>query len=128
MGRCGRCGATSERIEPIFHLTLEVKNQSSVQAALKKFAAGEVVSDYKCGACGETAELEQKTAIEKLPNTLILHLQRLVFDLDRLRDVKLNDRIEFPSILNLKEFTTAEVRRKDRLAAKLEKKKGHRTE
>ena len=61
-----------------------------------------------------------------MPNTLIIHLQRLVFDLDRHRDVKLNDRVEFPSVLDLKEFTADEVRRRDDLAAKLEKKKGKR--
>ena len=53
-----------------------------------------------------------------------MHLQRLLFDLDRLRDVKLNDRVEFPQVLNVKEFTTAEVRRRDKAAAKREMKKG----
>lgn len=52
MGRCRSCGATSERTEPIFHLTVEVKNQHSLQAALRNFVSGEVVSDYRCEACG----------------------------------------------------------------------------
>lgn len=121
--RCKACGATKERTEPIFHLTLEAKNQGSVEAALKKFVAGETVSDYECDACGKRAELENRVALQKLPNTLLVHLQRLVFDLDSLRNIKLNDRIEFPTVLNLKQYTAAEVRKKDEQAAKLEKKK-----
>lgn len=90
---------------------------------LKKFVSGEIISDYQCESCNQRVELEKKVAIDRLPNTLIIHLQRIIFDFDRLRNVKLNDRVEFPTVLNLKEFTTAEVLRKDKQATKLEKKR-----
>lgn len=49
-----------------------------------------------------------------------MHLQRIVFDFDTMRNNKLNDRVEFPQVLNLKEFTTQEILKKD---AKLKKNK-----
>jgi hypothetical protein len=53
--------------------------------------------------------LSKKQAIHKLPNTLICHLNRIVFDFDSLRNVKLNDRFEFPNVLNLREFMLEQV-------------------
>jgi len=52
-----------------------------------------------------------------------VHLQRIVFDFDTLRNQKLNDRVEFPNVLNLKEYMTEEVLKKDEVLATLEKKK-----
>jgi ubiquitin C-terminal hydrolase len=68
-------------------------------------------------------ELEKKVAIDKLPNTLIVHLARIIFDFDTLRNVKLNNRVEFPNVLNLKEFTTKEILKRDKKAASIEKRK-----
>lgn len=41
---------------------------------------------------------------------LILHLQRIIFDMDALKNVKLNERIEFPEKLNMKAFMTKNVK------------------
>lgn len=121
--RCKNCGNLRQRLEDFYNLSLEVKNQKSVHDGLRKFVAGEIISDYQCEACNQKVELEKKATIDRLPNTLIVHLQRIVFDFDTLRQVKLNDRVEFPNVLNLKEFTTAEVLKKDKKTATLEKRK-----
>jgi ubiquitin carboxyl-terminal hydrolase 34 len=63
--------------------------------------AGEIITGYKCDSCKNTVDIEKRPAIKKLPNTLILHLNRLKFDFDLMRHVKLNDRIEFPTVLNM---------------------------
>lgn len=34
----------------------------------------EIISDWKCDACGQKTELEKKSTIQKCPNTLIIHL------------------------------------------------------
>jgi Ubiquitin carboxyl-terminal hydrolase len=47
--------------------------------------------------------------INKLPNYLFLHLQRLVFDFDTLQNAKINTRVEFPNILNVKAYTKGEI-------------------
>jgi ubiquitin C-terminal hydrolase len=71
--------------------------------------AGEIISDYNCEACNKKVDLEKRLTIDKLPNTLIIHLQRITFDLDCLKNVKLNDRVEFPNVLNLKDFSSEEI-------------------
>ena len=68
--------------------------------------AGEIIQDYLCSKCKQKAELNKKSAIKKLPKILIAHLNRIVFDFDSMRNVKLNDRFEFPNVLNLHEYMT----------------------
>lgn len=41
----------------------------------------------------------------KLPNVLVLHLQRIVFDFNTFQNKKLNNRFEFPNILELSKFS-----------------------
>lgn len=63
--------------------------------------AGEIVNGYRCVGCNKTVDIEKKLAIKKLPNTLIVHLNRIVFDFDKMGNIKLNDRFEFPNVLNV---------------------------
>ena len=71
--------------------------------------AGEIIEGYTCGACQKRVSIEKKLAIKRLPNTLIVHLQRIIFDLDSMRNVKLNDKLEFSEQLNMKEFMLEQV-------------------
>ena len=52
--------------------------------------AGEVIEDYNCSACKSKVSIEKKQCIRNLPNT------------DTLRNVKLNDRLEFPNEINVR--------------------------
>ena len=47
------------------------------------------------------------------PNVLILHLQRLTFDIETCQNVKLNDKMEFSNVLNLKPYSYHEIMRKE---------------
>ena len=67
----------------------------TVNEALEGMVAGEIIEGYRCGACSKPVSIEKKLAIKRLPNTLIVHLQRIIFDLDSMRNVKLNDKLEF---------------------------------
>ena len=49
----------------------------------------------------------------ELPNVLILHLQRIIFDMGALKNVKLNERIEFPEKLNMKAFMTQKIKKSE---------------
>ncbi len=71
--------------------------------------AGETISDYNCDSCKQRVNIKKQIAIKRLPNTLILHLKRLDFDFNTMMNVKLNDRIEFPNVLNMKNFMLSEV-------------------
>jgi ubiquitin carboxyl-terminal hydrolase 34 len=70
---------------------------------------GESIDGYKCDACKKTVALSKKVAIKSLPNTLIVHLNRICFDLDTLTNKKINDRFEFPTTLNLRQYMLDEV-------------------
>jgi len=44
----------------------------------------ETISDYKCDNCKEKVELVKNMLINDLPNVLILHLKRIIFDIESL--------------------------------------------
>lgn len=71
--------------------------------------AGEIIEDYNCSACCKKVTIEKKQCIRNLPNTLILHLNRIVFDFDTMRNKKLNDLLEFPNELNVRPFMLHKV-------------------
>jgi uncharacterized UBP type Zn finger protein len=79
---CKGCGNVRQTYDHFFNLSLEVKNQRSVYDGLRRLTTGEIISDFKCEACNQKVEVERKTVLHKLPNMLILHLQRIVFDMD----------------------------------------------
>ena len=72
---------------------------------------GEIIEDFKCNACDKKVEIEKKIAIKNLPNTLIVHLNRITFDMETMRNIKINDKLEFPDVLNVKKYMVEEVHR-----------------
>lgn len=58
-------------------------------------------------------DVEKKLVVSKLPNMLIIHLQRIVFDMDTFMNTKLNSRIEFPNVLNMQPYMLGEVLKQD---------------
>ena len=93
---CKGCGNVNMSSEQFFNLSLEVQNQNSIHDGLKRLVTGETINDYQCNACRLRVDIEKKTVVEVLPNTLILHLQRIIFDMDTFMNRKLNTRVEFP--------------------------------
>ncbi|CDW78148.1 ubiquitin carboxyl-terminal hydrolase family protein [Stylonychia lemnae] len=111
---CKNCGNLRQMKENFYNLSLEVKNQKSIYDGLKKFITGEIINDFLCEACNQKVDVERKTVIEKLPNMLIVHLQRIVFDYDTFQNAKLNSRVEFPNVLNLKPYMLSEVMKQEK--------------
>jgi ubiquitin carboxyl-terminal hydrolase 34 len=54
---------------------------------------------------------------------LFIHLQRIVFDMDTFLNKKLNNRIEFPNVLDMRPYMKAEVLKQERIAKKGEGEK-----
>jgi ubiquitin carboxyl-terminal hydrolase 34 len=106
---CKGCGNVKQNTEPFFNLTLEVKNQKSIFDGLRRLTTGETIQDYTCDACNSRVEVERKMAVQTLPNTLFLHLQRIQMDLETFMNKKLNDRVEFPNTLNMRPYMKDEV-------------------
>jgi uncharacterized UBP type Zn finger protein len=61
-------------------------------------------------------EADRKIVLKTLPNTLILHLQRIQMDLETFMNKKLNDRVEFPNTLNMRPYMKDEVLKQEKEA------------
>jgi ubiquitin carboxyl-terminal hydrolase 34 len=90
-------GRRSEQPEVFSYISVVVKDQHSLEAALTKVVAGEVV-DYKWeDPAGGDAPAQQlptlkRTSVRELPRHLIIHLKRFDFDFNLMQQVKINDR------------------------------------
>ena len=106
---CKSCGNIVQTDEDFYTLQVTVKNKPTLKASLESMIAGEMIEDYNCSACLKKVTIEKKSCLKSLPNTLIVHLNRIVFDFDSMRNLKLNDKLEFPNELNLREYMLAQV-------------------
>ena len=106
---CKNCGNIVCTDQEFYTLQLQVKNQKTLSSSFESMIAGEIIDDYNCAACKQKVAIEKKQCIRNTPNTLILHLNRIVFDFDTMRNKKLNDRMEFPNELNVRQFMLHQV-------------------
>jgi uncharacterized UBP type Zn finger protein len=91
-----------------------VRNLKTLNESLHKYIAGETISDYTCSNCNKRVDIMKRCVLTSLPNILIIHLQRIVFNLDTLMNEKINSRLEFPLELNMESFMKEESgKRKD---------------
>jgi ubiquitin carboxyl-terminal hydrolase 34 len=102
---CSSCGHLRTREDLFYNLSLEVKNLKNINEGIEKLITEDIISDYKCENCLQKCDVIKRTLISECPNVLIVHLQRIIFDLDVLMNVKINTRYEFPHQLNLKDYT-----------------------
>ncbi|CAM9113487.1 unnamed protein product [Discosporangium mesarthrocarpum] len=106
-------GRYSERPEHFSYISVEVKNMKTLHEALTAFTKEETVS-FKwdrngVGESGENKEVtlstQKRCSIKVLPKHLVIHLKRFGFDFDRMQQTKINDRLEFPTELNMFHYT-----------------------
>jgi len=55
-----------------------------MKASMEKFISGEIINDYNCETCQKKVDITKRCCLSQLPNVLIVHLQRIIFDLDQL--------------------------------------------
>ncbi len=102
----GGCGIVKNNLEDFYNLSLEVKNHKTLKDSLDKYVSHEKIEDFKCENCKKSVTVIKRNSIAELPNVLIVHLQRILFDYDSLQNNKINSRLEFPYNLNMKSYTT----------------------
>jgi ubiquitin carboxyl-terminal hydrolase 34 len=102
---CSSCSNLRTSEDIFYNLSLEVKNLKNIGEGIEKFITEDTISDYKCEKCLQKCDVYKRTLIKECPNVLIVHLQRIIFDLDVLMNVKINSWYEFPQKLNLEEYT-----------------------
>lgn len=76
-------GESSASLQPFFTLQLDIQDGvQSVEDALAHMAAEEVVQHYWSSKSNQEVEARRRTTLEKLPQVLILHLKRFVYDVN----------------------------------------------
>ena len=99
------CGNVSERKENIYYLSLDIKNCSNIKECLEKFIKEEKLEDYHCEKCDKKITNIKNVLIDKIPNILIIHLQRIAFSYETFNMEKINTLVKFEKTLNIKDYT-----------------------
>ena len=99
------CGNISERKENINYLSLDIKNSSNIKECLEKFIKEEKIEDYNCEKCHKKITNIKNVLIDKIPNILIIHLQRIAFSYETFNMEKINTQVTFEKSLNIKDYT-----------------------
>ena len=81
--------------------------------SLSKLIEGEIINDYECDTCKKKVDISKRILLSQVPNVLIVHLQRIIFNFDTFRNDKINSFFEFPYHLDLKPYSFYEVMRKE---------------
>ena len=102
---CSGCKTIRDRQEIFYNLSLDIKNLKNIHESFEAFISGETIDGYYCDECKKKVEITQRSCLSNLPNVLIVHLKRIVFNLDTLLNEKINSRLEFPFDLNLEPYT-----------------------
>ena len=92
---------------------MEVKNSKSLFESFDRYISGEMINDYKCDFCEKKVDVSKRTRISKVPKNLIIHLQRIVFNLDIFINEKISSKHSFPNNLNLHPYTLDYYERKE---------------
>ena len=102
---CKECSNINETTEDFYNLSVDVKHSKTLYESLQKLISGDTISDYHCEKCDRKVDITRRTVISKLPNVLIVHLQRIVFNFDTYANEKINSRLEFPQEFNIFPYT-----------------------
>ncbi|KAF9310793.1 hypothetical protein BG003_008108 [Podila horticola] len=110
------CEHISEREDSFFSIQCEVKNKKSLEESLQLYVQGEILdgdNKYKCSSCDKHVDAIKRACVKELPQNLILHLKRFDYDMDTMRRIKINDRFEFPTRLDMEPYTLDYLTRKE---------------
>lgn len=116
-------GRYSERAEPFHFISVPVRDRKNLKESLDGWVEGDKVSytwekssDADRGDQQQqdgdsmsdekvTLETHKRISISRLPDQLIIHLKRFEFDFERMQQIKLHDRFEFPMELDMYPYT-----------------------
>lgn len=82
-------------------------------------------SKYSCEGCKKKVCALKRCTIKKLSPTLIIHLKRFEYNLERQSYHKLTNYFEFPTRINMEPYTKEGIDKKEKGAATVE---GHNTD
>ncbi|CAD6642949.1 BAH_G0041910.mRNA.1.CDS.1 [Saccharomyces cerevisiae] len=111
---CPGCQNNSKTtIDPFLDLSLDIKDKKKLYECLDSFHKKEQLKDfnYHCGECNSTQDAIKQLGIHKLPSVLVLQLKRFEHLLNG-SNRKLDDFIEFPTYLNMKNYCSTKEKDK----------------
>lgn len=85
---CKGCGYVRANEELFYNLSVEAKNMNNLKQSMDKFIQPETISDFLCDNCKQKCDISKKSMLKQLPNVLIIHLQKMIFDLDFMTNIK----------------------------------------
>ncbi|QLL32644.1 hypothetical protein HG536_0D01660 [Torulaspora globosa] len=103
---CPECNNDSKTtIDPFMDLSLDIKGKSNLYSCLDSFHRKEQLHDfnYHCPRCNTSQDAIKRLSIHKLPTVLVLQLKRFEHLLNG-NSLKLNDFIEYPPYLNMRDY------------------------
>lgn len=112
----GGCGTMRKSYEDFYNLSLGVKGNKNLSEALNKYITGDTISDFFCDKCQKKVEVVKRTCLHELPNVLIVHFQRIIYNFDTMMNEKINSKLEFPTEFDMEPFTVEGLEKRERKA------------
>eukprot|EP00118_Oscarella_pearsei_P005571 m.25698 g.25698 ORF g.25698 m.25698 type:complete len:1114 (+) comp28916_c0_seq2:103-3444(+) len=104
--KCTQVDYTSSRTEPFMDIQLNIKGKKNIFESFDDYIASELLNGdnkYDAGDLG-LQEAKKGVIFTKLPPVLNLHLMRFQYDPKTETNIKVNDKYEFPHILDLDKY------------------------
>lgn len=102
---CPACGKVRSRLELFTNLSVQVKGFSDIHASLRSMLEGEILEDFRCENCQKKVNIRKRYLLADMPNTLIVHLNRIMYSYDTGENDKINSHFSFPQLLDLKDYS-----------------------
>ena len=106
---CSSCNHVKSRIEDYYILSVPVKGFKTLEESFNSYTDGEIISDFRCDNCEKKVDIQKNCSLIDMPNILMIHLQKIHFNVETMMNEKISDRYEFPTYLNMEKYTINSV-------------------
>lgn len=104
--KCEQCSHCSNKFDPFLDLSLDISKADSLQRALLRFTAIELLDDgakvYQCERCKHKVKAKKQLTVSKTPYVLTVHLKRF----EAHRSEKIDRKVQFTSAIDMKPFVS----------------------
>lgn len=104
------CQHEYEKDDVFMVLSLDVRHQFTLANSLQQHIKPELLEGYKCEKCDAPRDCVKRVLFKTLPNVLAVQLKRFDYDWERGVAIKFNDLFEFPTVLDMAQYTLAHSR------------------
>ncbi|CAF1698581.1 hypothetical protein HID58_051231 [Brassica napus] len=104
--KCAQCSHCSDKFDPFLDLSLDISKADSLQRALTRFTAVELLDNgakvYQCERCKQKVKATKELTVSKAPYVLTVHLKRF----EAHRSEKIDKKVDFASAVDMKPFVS----------------------